>query len=188
MIELQKLIQPISPENPAGESLRYSTVYDSIKAARRKTMPNLPQGIWQTKLKKADWEGSSKHLPRCASKPLERPSGCRMAAASMRPSGRFRRTGGWISRPYGALREFLETLYPPIDAEDPEYRYGPVVWIDEKLTQTLKLVPITKPKAVEDASIPGGIGKPLIKPRLRRGKNPQARSLHPTPPGRFKAN
>src|SRR5579885_821750 len=55
MIEVQKLIQPVSPESPAGESLRYSQVYDSIKSARRED-DNLPQGIWQTKLKKADWE------------------------------------------------------------------------------------------------------------------------------------
>src|ERR1700684_3847119 len=56
MIDVQKLLQPISPESPGGESLRYSPVYDAIKAARREDDPDLPQGIWQTKLKKADWK------------------------------------------------------------------------------------------------------------------------------------
>ena len=56
MIEVDRLVQPVSKDSPAGESLRYSQVYDSIKGARREDDPNLPQGIWQTKLKKADWK------------------------------------------------------------------------------------------------------------------------------------
>ena len=35
VIDLEALLQPISEENPAGEYLRYSGIYDQIAEARR---------------------------------------------------------------------------------------------------------------------------------------------------------
>jgi len=37
-----------------------------------------------------------------------------------------------------------------MDPEDPDYRYGPVNWIDEKLTLKLKLIPVTNPKGGDE--------------------------------------
>lgn len=52
---IEPLLQPISAESPAGESLRYSGVYDSIKDARTGD-DQLPQGAWQRPEKRADWK------------------------------------------------------------------------------------------------------------------------------------
>ena len=35
VIDLEAIMQPISEENPSGESLRYSGLYDEITEARR---------------------------------------------------------------------------------------------------------------------------------------------------------
>ena len=35
VVDLDVLLQPISDENPSGESLRYSGIYDEITEARR---------------------------------------------------------------------------------------------------------------------------------------------------------
>src|SRR4051812_43072758 len=48
------LLAPISPEMPAGENLRYEELYDRIRNARRED-PDLPMGVWETDLKRADW-------------------------------------------------------------------------------------------------------------------------------------
>src|ERR1017187_5175612 len=39
------LLNPISAENPAGESIRYAPVFDKIKEARRQE-DDAPQGDW----------------------------------------------------------------------------------------------------------------------------------------------
>ena len=47
VIDLEVLLQPISEENPSGESLRYSGIYDEIAEARRAD-DDLNQGEWKT--------------------------------------------------------------------------------------------------------------------------------------------
>ncbi|HSS77214.1 MAG TPA: type VI secretion system ImpA family N-terminal domain-containing protein, partial [Thermoanaerobaculia bacterium] len=54
-VDLETLLTPISADAPAGEPLRYSGLYDAVEAARREDDPELPQGVWQTALKRADW-------------------------------------------------------------------------------------------------------------------------------------
>src|SRR5215468_7816202 len=54
-MDLETLLAPIATEYPAGESLRYEGTYDRIQEARREDDPNLAQGVWKTRLKKADW-------------------------------------------------------------------------------------------------------------------------------------
>src|SRR5436305_1380063 len=53
--DLESLLAPISPARPARTSLRYEDAYDRIKEARRADDPSLPQGVWETELKRADW-------------------------------------------------------------------------------------------------------------------------------------
>src|SRR5438876_1060124 len=54
VIDLNALLRPIPGENPSGENLRYSGLYDEISDARRAD-DNLNQGEWQTELKVADF-------------------------------------------------------------------------------------------------------------------------------------
>jgi hypothetical protein len=45
------LLNPITPETPAGEDLSYSVLFDDIREARRADDPGLTQGDWQTHIK-----------------------------------------------------------------------------------------------------------------------------------------
>ena len=54
-IDVDALLSPIPGDNPAGEDLRYSPVYDEISEARRED-DTLDRGQWQRDLKKADWD------------------------------------------------------------------------------------------------------------------------------------
>ncbi len=55
-VDVQGLLDPISRERPAGESLRYEGTYDQIQEARREDDQTLSQGIYKARLKRADWE------------------------------------------------------------------------------------------------------------------------------------
>src|SRR3954452_23131815 len=50
VVDLELLLRPISEESPAGQSLRYSGLYDEVREARRAD-EKLEQGEWQTELR-----------------------------------------------------------------------------------------------------------------------------------------
>ena len=54
VIDLEAILSPISEENPSGESMRYSGLYDEINEARRADRHDA-QGAWKTELKVADF-------------------------------------------------------------------------------------------------------------------------------------
>ena len=55
VLDIETLLEPIPGENPVGEYLRYDGVYDQIEEFRNADDPNLPQGVWESDLKTADW-------------------------------------------------------------------------------------------------------------------------------------
>ena len=54
VIDLETLLKPLEGENPSGESLRYSGLYDEISEARRAD-DVLNKGEWQSEVKVADF-------------------------------------------------------------------------------------------------------------------------------------
>jgi len=53
--ELGIYIQPISPELPAGESIRYLPIWDELQDMRRQEDERLPKGAWQRAPVRADF-------------------------------------------------------------------------------------------------------------------------------------
>ncbi len=53
---IDQLLAPISNEQPAGESLRYSELYQQIKTARTQDDSSIPRGDWEFELKQANWQ------------------------------------------------------------------------------------------------------------------------------------
>ena len=53
MLDLDKLLAPLSPEQPCGEDLAFSPEYDAINRARQADDPSIEQGAWVTALKEA---------------------------------------------------------------------------------------------------------------------------------------
>ena len=54
-ISIDTLLAPIPGENPAGEDLRYTTIYEEIKEARRSD-DVLDRGAWKHDIKTSDWQ------------------------------------------------------------------------------------------------------------------------------------
>ena len=145
------LLEPIAGDNPAGENLRYEGTYDAIQEARREDDPTLPQGVWKTDLKKADW--------------LEVENLCRQALISKTKDLQIAAwlAEAWIRRhglsgaesSFKLLRRlchlFWTDLYPPIDEDDLDSRISPFEWLNRRVSITLKAIPITQAAHDDDA-------------------------------------
>lgn len=141
VIDLEAMLQPISEDNPSGDFLQYSGLYDEIREARRADEA-LPQGQWQTDLKVADYrlvislavpalEKQTKDLQIAAwlSESLVKEYGF----AGLRDS--FKLLGGLQDK-------FWETLYPEIDEGDMEGRANAIEWMDMQAAFAIKRAPI----------------------------------------------
>ena len=150
VLNFEKILQPVSEENPSGEILQYSGLYDEIREARRAS-DGLPQGQWQEELKIADYRQV-----------------INLAVPALEAQTKDLQIAAWLSesliREYGfaGLRDsfkllsglqetFWETIFPEIDEGDMEGRANAVEWMD---TQGAL--------AVKNARITGGEGYSFI--------------------------
>ncbi|HAA76388.1 TPA: type VI secretion system protein TssA [Candidatus Latescibacteria bacterium] len=150
-VDLERLLAPITAENPAGESLRYEGTYDQIQEARRQDDASLPQGVWETPLKQADWDLVAEI---CYGALETRSKDLQLAAwlleAWIHQHG-YRGVHQGIMLMVGLCEAFWDDLFPELDEEGMERRLGPVEWVNEKLSIALKMVTVTSGGGDRDA-------------------------------------
>lgn len=141
-IDIDSLLAPISEQNPCGEWLRYEGTYDRIVEARREDDETLPQGVWKTKAKRADWH----QVVELCSDALRKHTKDLQIAAYL--------TEAWMSLhgPGGAVaglrllaelsRCYWDSIYPLLDGSDADFRLAPFDWLDQRLKVRLKLLPL----------------------------------------------
>ena len=142
VIDLEEFLQPISEENPSGDSLRYTGEYDEIAEARRADK-DVAQGDWQHELKSADFR-----------KVIE------AATGALKNKTKDLQIAAWFSEAltneygFAGLRDslklvaglqenFWETLFPEIDEGDMEGRANALEWLDRETALAVKRAPIT---------------------------------------------
>lgn len=144
-LNLDRLIAPIAGEHPCGEWLRYEGTYDRIREARREDDPGLPQGVWQTDLKRADW-GAVEFL--CSTALAERSKDLQLAAWLLEAwiqLDAFEGASRGIELIGRLCAAFWEGMYPAL-SEEMEARLAPIRWINERLSRRLRLLRITQPE------------------------------------------
>jgi type VI secretion system protein ImpA len=144
VVEPVRLLAPIASDREAGEDLRYTEVYDQIREARREDDPSLPQGVWQTKLKQADWATVGAV---CAEALATRSKDLQLAAWLL--EARFHLEGlPGVRSGLALLSElctsYWEGLYPGSPAEL-EARLAPIHWLNEKFSLRLRHIPVAHP-------------------------------------------
>jgi type VI secretion system ImpA family protein len=148
-VDWEELLTPIAPECPAGESLRYEGTYDRIHEARRADDPDVPQGIWKTALKKADWPAVE---ALCLEALAYRSKDLHLAVWLLEAWFHLYGLAG-VQQGMALLRElctrFWDTLYPQLEGDDVEFRLAPLEWLNEKLTLTFKQLPMTAPSSAD---------------------------------------
>lgn len=146
LIDLQKLLSPVSPENPSGILLRYEGVYDEIQEARMQDDELLLQGEWKTELKVADWKSVFNIAYQAL---IEKTKDLQivvwMLEAMIHLYGLKGAMEGMV-----ALRmmseEFWDSIFPLLEDEDCEFRVSPVVWMNGALSLSIKNIPVTSPE------------------------------------------
>jgi type VI secretion system protein ImpA len=142
VIDLDLLLQPISDENPAGESLRYSGIYDEIAEARRAD-DGLNQGDWKTEQKLADYPKVIElgvNALASQSKDLQIAVWLTEAVSRRHGFAGFRDSLRLLS---GIQERFWDTLHPEIDEGDMEARANAISWLDVQIPLALRGTPIT---------------------------------------------
>lgn len=137
-----RLLSPISKDQPSGVSLRYDPVYDRIQEARREDDANVPQGVWTTKLKKADWPGALSEIETALTK---RSKDLQLAIwrveALLQIEGLPGLTRG-IRTVAALCRRYWPTMHPQIEDDDTDARLAPIYWLDEKVPVRIGQLPI----------------------------------------------
>ena len=150
-VDVDRLFNPISAEQPAGESLRYEGTYDAIKEARHADDPSLPQGIYERELDTADWEA----VERLGMNALETKSKDLQIAAWLLEAWihqyGLRGGEGGLDLLCGLVEGFWDDLYPPIEEGDLDFRLGPIQWMNDSLPLTLKEIAVTNPDVSGEA-------------------------------------
>lgn len=148
-LDFEGLLEPVSAEAPVGEDLKYDPLYDKIREARRADDAELPQGVWERELKKADW-GLVRRI--CVEALTKRTKDLQIAAwlmeALIHQEG-FRGAQKGLKLVDGLCRTFWEDIYPQPDEDDLEARLSPLHWISEKLSVALKFPNITSPQSMD---------------------------------------
>ena len=141
-IDIDALLVPLTVENPAGEDLRYSQLYEDIKEARKFDEP-LDLGDWKREIKTADWDKVVKLcVDALQTKSKDLQIGAWLAEALIITEG-FEGLACGLKIVTGLLQDFWEELYPPIDEGDLEFRAAPLEFMNEKLWPSIKEIPVT---------------------------------------------
>ena len=146
VIDIEALLAPIAGDNPAGENLQYSGVYDQIREARR-SEDALAQGDWQREIKAADWE----EVVRLATEALRDRSkdlqiSAWLAEAVVKTSG-FPGLRDGLKLVRGIQERFWENLYPEIEDGDLEARANAIALLDRQTAMAIQEVPVTRSPA-----------------------------------------
>ena len=140
---IDDLLDPISPDQPAGSDLRWTPDWDRIKEARRAD-DNLDSGKWTKKDRKsADWRLTrdlATAMLRRRSKDLQ--LALWLTEANIKLDGfPGLRDGLRITREL-MVRYWDKGLYPALE-DGPEDRVGPFEWLSNKLVDAIMAIPIT---------------------------------------------
>jgi type VI secretion system protein ImpA len=142
VVDLDVLLQPISDENPAGESLRYSGLYDEIAEARRAD-DTLNRGDWQEELKVADYRRViDLAVPALASQSKDLQVAAWLSESLVKQHG-FPGLRDSLKLLAGLQENFWDTLHPEIEEGDQEGRANAIEWVDTQTTFALRQIPIT---------------------------------------------
>ncbi len=143
-LDLDRLLEPIDGDAPAGVSLRANGVYRDIREARRRDDASLPMGPWPHDLKRADW----RKVARIASEALaEKSKDIQLAAwlfeSQINLNG-FAAIAPSLTIIQGLLETFSDDVHPQAEAGDQEHRVNIIRWVVNKLLPELRQVPITQ--------------------------------------------
>jgi type VI secretion system protein ImpA len=144
MLNLEKLLAPVSPERPCGDDLAFSSEIDAIVRARQADDPSLEQGAWVTELKEADWKFVARQ---CAGLIEKRSKDLQLAvwlAEAGVKTGGVRGLADSLDLIAALCDRYWDGLYPLPDEDGFERRIGNLAWVAARIASWLRAVPLTE--------------------------------------------
>jgi type VI secretion system protein ImpA len=144
MLNLERLLAPVSAERPCGEDLAFSSEIDAIVRARQADDPSLEQGAWVTELKEADWKFVGRQ---CAQLIEQRSKDLQLAvwlAEASVQTGGVRALGDSLLLTAMLCERYWDGLYPLPDEDGVERRVGNLAWLAARIAPWLRAVPLTE--------------------------------------------
>lgn len=135
------ILRPIAGDQPSGVDLRYASVYDKIKEARRED-DDLAQGAWKHERKTADHTT----VIRLAQDALATQSKDLQLAVwlteSLLKRDGFAGLAEGLHACRGLLSECWDGLFPPVEDGDLELRAAPLDWLGSRLDVPVRMTAI----------------------------------------------
>jgi type VI secretion system protein ImpA len=144
MLNVEKLLAPVSQERPCGDDLAFSSEIDAIVRARQADDPSLEQGAWVTELKEADWKFVAKQ---CAGLIEKRSKDLQLAvwlAEAGVKTGGVRGLADSLDLIAALCDRYWDGLYPLPDEDGFERRIGNLAWVAARIAPWLRAVPLTE--------------------------------------------
>lgn len=144
MLNLERLLAPVSADKPCGDDLAFSSEIDAIVRARQADDPSLEQGAWVTELKEADWKFVARE---CAQLIEKRSKDLQLAVwlaeATVRTAG-LREFGDSLLLTAMLCERYWDGLHPLPDEDGVERRIGNLSWLAARIAPWLRDVPLTE--------------------------------------------
>lgn len=146
----EALLSPLPGDAPCGENLRYEGTFDAIREHRRDEDPNLPQGVWETEVKRADWPAVERLCQDALSKKSKDLHFALWLTEAWTHQQGLRGFRRGIDLTCSLIEDFWADIHPKIDEDgDLDYRLGPLRWASEQFPVMLRLVKITAPAGAD---------------------------------------
>ncbi|MFH1146596.1 MAG: type VI secretion system protein TssA [Pseudomonadota bacterium] len=141
-IDLSAILAPVPGDNPGGQNLRYASVYEEIKEARRADDP-LERGDWQHEIKRSDWDKVIRiSVEALTAKSKDLQIAAWLAEALVKTEG-FSGLLTGLKMVNGLLGEYWDHLYPEMEDGDLDYRAAPIEFINDRMWLCVKETPLT---------------------------------------------
>ncbi|MEN6475677.1 MAG: type VI secretion system protein TssA [Syntrophaceae bacterium] len=145
-VEMEAVLAPIKGDNPAGEDLRYTPVYEQIREARKED-DLLSQGDWQREVKRADWNTVIQVAAEAlAEKSKDLQIAVWLSEALIKKHG-FSGLAAGLEIITAFLDQYWENLYPIAEDGDLEYRIGPLEFLNDKIAPMIREIPVTEERS-----------------------------------------
>lgn len=141
ILDMARLLAPISEHHPAGEDISFDPLYDQIREARRADADYLGQGEWVSSLKQSNWA----EVIRLASEALETRSKDLQLAVWLCEALVQRHGLPGLQEGLLLLDNLLEhywaEMYPELTEGELEGRVSRLEWLNQVLPPVLGLLP-----------------------------------------------
>lgn len=135
---ITELSQPLSAEEPSGPWLRYSESFRQLEKLRVNERDDLPMGEWQRPLIRADW---TKTAEACRVFLVEKSRDLHVASwlcEALTESQQLAGLETGLKATLTLVESQWESLWPALEADDPEARVAPFVWLNRQIPVCLR--------------------------------------------------